>query len=175
MPWTAREIVEYIALCCLKVCSFKTHRIKAVAVQQHIRVILTSPFFTKPSLVPAAPSHFQLHLNLSLLFEHDILLLSPLFKAIRRSKSVFQELHVCHLSLFTDLTPDRKRADRHLPQGSRAIGEAAKDRDIFSSAQDGLDIKSFFGPDPIDGGKGINDSLWAGCDTCKPSRSTQAR
>lgn len=107
------------------------------------------------------PFLVQLNLNLSVLFEHDILLLAPLLKTIGRSKSVLHELHIFHPSVLIDLAPDRKGADGHLSQGSRTIGEAAKDRYVFSSAEDGLDLKSLVGPDSIDGGKGINDGLWA--------------
>lgn len=113
-------------------------------------------------LVDENPFQLQLDLNLSLLFKHDVLLLSPFLKAIRRPESVFHELHVCNFLFFIDLAPDREWADAHLPQGSRAIGETAKDRYIFSNAEQRLDLKGFFGPDPIDGGKGNDDSLRAG-------------
>lgn len=116
---------------------------------------------TQPNL-SLNPVHVQLDLNLSLLFGYNISLPSPFFKAIGRSKSVFHELHVCHLSVIIDLAPDRKGADGHLSQGSRTIGEAAKDRYVFSSAGDGLDIKSLIGPDSVDGSKGINDGLRVG-------------
>ena len=104
----------------------------------------------------------SLNLNLSLLFEYHILLPTPFLKAIGRSKCIFHELHVCHLAIFTDLTPNGKWADRHLSQRSRAIGKFAKDRYILPSAEEGLDLEGFIGPDPVDGGKGINDSLGAG-------------
>ena len=103
------------------------------------------------------------------------MLLTPLFEAIGRPKSVFHELHVFHLSLFVDLTPYRERADGHLSQGSRAIGEAAKDRYVFSNAEQGLDLESLNDPYPVDGVKGIDDSLCASWDTFRSNPSTQAR
>ena len=126
-------------------------------------------------MVPQALIHSPLNLNLSVLFKHNILLPAPLFKAIRRPKRVFHELHICHLAIPVDLAPDRERADGHLPQGPRTVGEAAKDRYIFADAEEGLDLEGFFGPDPINGGEGINDGLRAGWEGRQYSGSSQAR
>ena len=61
------------------------------------------------------------------------------------------------------------------PQGSRAIGEAAKDRYIFSSCEEGLDLEDCLGLYVSDGGKGIHDSLGAGRDSREHSRSKLVR
>ena len=138
------------------------HHHPSIPAAQHNRRYFGSRLRNLNACPKSVLSLNPLDLNLALLFEHDVLLLSPFFEAICRPESVFHELHVCNFLLFVDLAPDREWADAHLPQGPRAIGESAKDRYIFSNAKQRLDLKAFLGPYPIDSGKGIDDSLRAG-------------
>lgn len=97
------------------------------------------------------PTEQPLHLKFSLLRKDQILLLPTCLESVRRSQSILHELHIRHLTVPINLTPNRKWARARLTKRSGAVGKAAENSDILSAAEQGVDFERFIGPDLIHG------------------------